>query len=98
LTLPLAPFDGPPVGPSRVGSTPWSTARPFVLDTTRAKALGWDGGGEYRDRAPEVCRWILGAGRAGDWRARFAVFTRYGYDPFDYRAEDEVLAQDNSAG
>jgi nucleoside-diphosphate-sugar epimerase len=91
LDLPLSPFRGAPVGLSHVGSTPWSSEHPFVLDTTRARSLGWDGG-DYRVRVAEVCDWVLGVARTGDWRARFSGFASYGYDPFDYAAEDEVMA------
>lgn len=91
LPLPLAPFDGPPSGPAHVGSTPWSAEHPFVLDTQRAEALGWDGG-DYRDRVAEVCRWVRNITRERDWRSQFTTFAQYGYDPFDYTAEDEVLA------
>jgi len=92
LPLKLQPLEGPPIGPSRVGGTPWSTQRPFVLDTSQARALGWDGGGEYRDRVEAVCQWILGVARSSDWRQQFTMFARYNYDPFDYEAEDAVLA------
>lgn len=93
LPMPLAPFEGPPVGDSHVGSTPWSSAHPYVLDTSRARALGWDGGPDYRTGVEEVCRWVLDVGRRGDWRSQFTTFARYGYDPFDYDAEDGVLAE-----
>jgi nucleoside-diphosphate-sugar epimerase len=92
LTLPLWPFDGPPAGASQVGGTPWSAERSYVLDTTRAVALGWDGGGDYRSEVADVCRWVLDVERTGDWRAQFTRFARYGYDPFDYEAEDRFLA------
>ncbi|HEY4031913.1 MAG TPA: NAD(P)-dependent oxidoreductase [Caulobacteraceae bacterium] len=91
LSLPLAPFQGAPVGLSHVGSTPWSTEHPFVLDTTAAKTLGWSGG-TYRERLGETCRWVLEVARKGGWKAQFSTFSAYGYDPFDYAAEDELLA------
>jgi nucleoside-diphosphate-sugar epimerase len=91
LDLPLSPFAGAPVGPSHVGSTPWSSEHRFVLDTARARSLGWDGG-SYRNHVADVCEWVLGVARAGDWRARFTGFASYGYDPFDYAAEDDLLA------
>lgn len=92
LSLKIKPLDGAPIGPSRVGGSPWSTERPFVLDTSEARALGWDGGGEYGDRVKGVCRWVLDVACGRDWRQQFTMFARYGYDPFDYRAEDAVLA------
>ena len=91
LDLPLSPFRGAPVGPSHVGSTPWSSEHPFVLDTARARSLGWSGG-DYRVRVAEVCDWVLGVVRKGDWRAQFSGFASYGYDPFDYAAEDDFMA------
>ena len=92
LSLRIKPFVGAPIGPSLVGGTPWSTERPFILDTTEARALGWDGGGEYGDRIKGVCRWVLDVARGRDWRQQFTRFARYGYDPFDYNSEDAVLA------
>lgn len=91
LELKLAPFDGPPIGPSQIGATPWSAERPFVLDTSRAQAMGWTPP-DYGQAVREVCDWILKVGRTGDWRRQFTRFARYGYDPFDYDAEDRFLA------
>lgn len=91
LELPLRPFQGPPVGPCHVGSTPWSSERPLVLDTGRAESLGC-AGADYREDVAEVCRWVLDVARGGDWKAQFTTFARYGYDPFDYAAEDAFLA------
>lgn len=92
LPIEVAPFEGPPVGPSHVGSTPWSTERPFVLDTAAAHGLGWRGG-TYADTVGAACDWALEVARCGDWRRQFSMFSKYGYDPFDYRAEDEVLGR-----
>jgi nucleoside-diphosphate-sugar epimerase len=92
LDMPITPFEGAPVGPAHVGSTPWSTAHAFVLDTARARGLGWTGG-RYRDRVGAACQWALEIVRDGDWRAQFSGFSDYGYDPFDYAAEDRLLAK-----
>jgi nucleoside-diphosphate-sugar epimerase len=91
LDIPIAPFEGQPVGPTHVGSTPWSTEHPFVLDTSRARSLGWTGG-RYADAAGAACQWALATARNGDWKAQFSGFAQYGYDPFDYVAEDQFLA------
>lgn len=91
LGIPITPFEGAPIGSSRVGSTPWSTEHAFVLDTARARSLGWSGG-RYGDNVGQVCRWVLDVARNSDWTARFTGFSRYGYDPFDYAAEDAFLA------
>jgi nucleoside-diphosphate-sugar epimerase len=91
MPMNIVPFEGKPAAPSFVGSTPWSTERPFVLDTSRAKALGWDGG-EYHDNIGEVCRWLIGVARRDDWKRHFTQFAHYRYDPFDYDAEDAWLS------
>jgi len=92
LGLPLAPFEGPPAGAAHIGSTPWSCEHRIVLDTARAASLGWDSG-DYGDRIRPVCDWVLEVARSGDWRSQFTTFAQYGYDPFDYVAEDELLAR-----
>jgi nucleoside-diphosphate-sugar epimerase len=95
----LASFAGPPNGPLRVGGTPWSTELPFVLDVARARKLGWNGGTEYAVAVREVCDWLVATGQTGDWRERFTGFAAYGYDPFDYRAEDAwITAQGTGQG
>ena len=91
LDIRVAPFEGPPVGPSHIGSTPWSAEHPLVLDTTAARELGWSGG-RYADTVGATCRWTLDAARSGDWTRQFSMFSKYGYDPFDYPAEDQFLA------
>jgi nucleoside-diphosphate-sugar epimerase len=92
MPLNLVPFDGKPASPSFVGSMPWSTERPFVLDTSQAKALGWDGGGEYHEDVGEVCKWLIDVAQRDDWKRHFTQFAHYGYDPFDYDAEDAWLS------
>jgi nucleoside-diphosphate-sugar epimerase len=92
LDIPIVPFEGAPVGPAHVGSTPWSTEHAFELDTAQARGLGWMGG-RYRDNVGMACRWALEIARERDWKAQFSVFSRYGYDPFDYAAEDEFLTK-----
>jgi nucleoside-diphosphate-sugar epimerase len=91
LDIRVAPFEGAPVGPSHVGSTPWSAGRPFVLDTAAARTLGWRGG-RYADTVSATCRWALDVARNADWTSQFSMFAKYGYDPFDYAAEDRFLA------
>ncbi|MCO5066988.1 MAG: NAD(P)-dependent oxidoreductase [Rhizobiaceae bacterium] len=87
----LTPFEGGPVGPSYVGATPWSVERPYVLDTSQAMELGWHGG-EYRGQVADACHWIVEAARIGDWKRHFPTFAQYGYDAFDYQAEDAWFA------
>jgi hypothetical protein len=54
----------------------------------RARRIGWDGGAEYAVAVREVCDWLVAAAQTDDWRERFTGFAAYGYDPFDYGAED----------
>lgn len=93
MELNLVPFEGKPAAPSFIGSTPWSTERAFVLNTSRAKALGWDGGGEYKEQVGEVSRWLIDVAQRDDWKKHFTHFAAYEYDPFDYAAEDAWLSQ-----
>ena len=97
LQLGLEPFDGPPVGPDRVGGTPWSTERPFVVDTTRAERLGWDNVYDYSKCVGEVCRWARKVADENDWRKCFTGFAEYRADPFNYDAEDDFLRQRTSS-
>ncbi|MDN5925949.1 MAG: NAD(P)-dependent oxidoreductase [Hyphomicrobiales bacterium] len=91
LPINLIPFEGPPSGPSFVGSAPWSVERPYILDISQAAALGWHGG-EYRDHVTEACRWLLDIARKQKWQCHFTAFAQYDYDAFDYSAEDAWLA------
>ncbi len=89
IALPLAPFVGPPAQ-GHVGRTPWSVERPFTIDSAAAMALGWTPE-PYADTVGETCRWVLDVAARDDWREHFTVFAQYGYDPFDYAAEDRFL-------
>jgi hypothetical protein len=81
-----------PDAPAFVGVTPWSSPSPFVLDTTAARALGWQPPTFAEAVAPEL-DWLTETAHAvpagGDvpWAA----------DPFwdrmfDYGPEDAALA------
>lgn len=72
-----------------VGLTAWSCEHPMRLSTAKARALGWDGGPEYASQMPALCDWL--AGHAATWQTDFPAFASYGYDPFDYVAEDAAL-------
>ncbi len=88
--LPIHPFDGGPVG--SVGRTPWSVPRPYVLDTQRANALGWDGGKDYAEEIADVCDWALWAAEQESWDKCFPLSEVYGANVFNYEAEDEFMA------
>ncbi len=78
--------------PSPIGRTPWSTPRPFVLDTRAARALGYLPVTDYAATASTICEDLVTASAKGDWRALFPVLAGYPYDQFDYAAEDAALA------
>jgi nucleoside-diphosphate-sugar epimerase len=86
--LALISLPGRPEG--SVGATPWSIPKPFVMDMTAAEALGYRPVGAFSDLAAETCRETIAA--AGqNWRAAFPVLAGYGYDLFDYAAEDAAF-------
>jgi nucleoside-diphosphate-sugar epimerase len=86
-------LDVVPVPPDHgtVGHTPWSVPGPFISDCARARALGWQPEPYAAAVAPMV-DWLAGL-HGQDWRSAFPAFAQYGFDPFDYAAEDAVLAR-----
>jgi nucleoside-diphosphate-sugar epimerase len=75
-------LDGPPVG--SVGRDAWSVFPPVVLDTTAARALGYEPVGDYAATVADEVEWVLAHPPRTD-------------DPFfapllDYVAEDRWLA------
>jgi len=95
-------------GPAPVAS-PWSLPQPVVLDMSRARAeLGYRPVMTYRQAVAETCDWIQQELRAGTWERRLhgafgvpglgaQVFVGAGHPPFDYEAEDRVIAALTSA-
>jgi nucleoside-diphosphate-sugar epimerase len=77
--------------PPRLGWTPWSVQRPFVLDTAAAIALGYRPAATYPETAAHVCEWLVGATAARDWRELFPTLATYPQDLFDYQREDAAL-------
>jgi nucleoside-diphosphate-sugar epimerase len=92
LLINLYPFDGGPAG--HIGSSPWSTPRPFEIDCSAAKALGWDGGEEYAVAVKGLTNWLLSFRDNPNWIDQFKGFANYKDDPFDYPAEDGFIAAD----
>ena len=84
--IPLPGADHDPVGHS-----PWSVPRPLHLDITRALTTGWDGGPCHAASMPALCAWM--ATHRDDWQTAFPAFASYPHDPFDYVAEDDLLAR-----
>lgn len=93
LPINMHPFAGEPAG--HIGSSPWSVPRPYTIDCSAAKALGWDGGEEYAVAAKETARWLLTFKDNPNWSEHFTSFANYPNDPFDYAAEDRWLLQNS---
>lgn len=89
--IPLLPFAGDPQGP--VGRSPWSVPRPYLLDTGRAQALGWDGGKTYAEEIADVCHWATEVASETSWESAFPLSELYGANVFNYEAEDAFLAK-----
>ncbi|MBC7505004.1 MAG: hypothetical protein H7267_04675 [Sandarakinorhabdus sp.] len=84
--LAIRRFAGPPHG--HVGQTPWCVPRPYLIDSSSALAAGYANAGDYAALVAPTIDWLVATAGDGDWRARFAVLANYGFDPFDYAAED----------
>lgn len=87
--------DGPPPEPS-VGSSPWSTEHPMVLDmTTAERELGYRAVTSYEESLPATVEWLVRALDGKDWREVFPTPARLSDADggwFDYAAEDRWLA------
>jgi len=80
----LAGFPGAPRG--GVGAHPWALPHPFVVDMTRAGALGYRPVATYEQAVAGACRSAVAAAKAG------VAFPAYIEAMFDYAAEDAFLA------
>jgi nucleoside-diphosphate-sugar epimerase len=78
--------------PAKVGQTPWSVPRPFVLDNAAARTLGYVPVTTYAQGVGAICAELVDAADAQDWRARFPIMASYPSNPFDYESEDAVLS------
>lgn len=76
-----------------VGATPWSAAGDFIVDMSRAAALGYRPVATYRDAIGETCRALEAAAVGRDWREAFPGLAAYPNDLFDYEAEDRYFAR-----
>ena len=74
-----------------IGRTPWSTQLPFVLGGHKTDACGFDRAPDYACDVEKAVLWLRDLNQA-DWKAAFPVFAAYPFDPFDYEAEDRLLA------
>lgn len=75
-----------PVG--AVGATPWSVPRPFLLDCSKAKALGYEPAVGYADSIAQTCQDLVKRTSDRPWREAFPGLAAYGEPWFDYAAED----------
>ncbi len=82
---------GPQPPGSGVGQTPWSVRAPFVADDSSARNLGYLPVETYAEGIVPMIDWLVETQARGDWREHFPEIASY--DPFDYDAEDKVLAQ-----
>ncbi|MEO1048315.1 MAG: hypothetical protein AAFW59_08295 [Pseudomonadota bacterium] len=85
----IVPFDGPPQG--ALGRTPWSLPKPFEISCRKAFDNGWDGFTVYPGVNNDIVWWLRDLNPV-DWGAAFPVLANYGYDLFDYDAEDRFFA------
>src|SRR6266487_5299729 len=78
-----------PVG--EVGQTPWSAAKPLLVDMAKAeRELGYRAAISWAEALPLQVRWLIEATRDRDWRE---VLTRGAdYLKFDYESEDGFVA------
>lgn len=84
----LVGFDGPPQ--RTIGASPWAIPNPFVISSEKADATGLYPCCEAYDPLISI-RWLCDQ-HGKDWQALFPVLAGYGYDLFDYEAEDAFLA------
>jgi nucleoside-diphosphate-sugar epimerase len=77
-----------------LGGTPWSVARPIVLDTTLAeRELGYVPVTGYAESLPETVEWLVRTAKGRTWQEAFPLLGRIlGPLAFDYGAEDRWLA------
>ena len=80
-----------PAARGEVGQTPWSAAKPLLVDMTKAeRELGYRPVISWAEALPLQVRWLIEATRDRDWRE---VLTRGAeYLKFDYESEDEFVA------
>jgi nucleoside-diphosphate-sugar epimerase len=93
LQINMHPSAGEPAG--HIGSSPWSVPRPYTIDCSAAKALGWDGGEKYAVAVNDTARWLLTFKSNPNWSKQFTSFANYPNDPFDYASEDAWLLQNS---
>ena len=75
-----------------LGETPWSTATPFITSDAAARALGYQPEATYQEAVAPFCDWLVAQAEEEEWRLRYPAMASYLNDPFNYAAEDDLLA------
>jgi nucleoside-diphosphate-sugar epimerase len=80
-----------PGGRGEVGQTPWSAAKPLLVDMAKAeRELGYRAATTWGEALPRQVEWLIEATSDRDWRQ---VLTRgANYLNFDYEGEDALVA------
>jgi len=74
--------------PPKIGRSPWSVPRPFIVDCQAALDLGYAPITTYADAIGATCDWLVRDAVNGDWKERYPVLASYPRNLFDYAAED----------
>ena len=74
---------------SKLGGTPWSVPKPFLVDMTQAEELGYRPVTSWSDAIGPQVEWLVEATRGRDWREVLPRGAQY--LSFDYGAEDELV-------
>jgi len=77
-------------GRGEVGQTPWSTAKPLVVDMSKAEGeLGYRPATTWSNAIDGQVAWLVEATRGRDWKE--ALPNGAEYLRFDYAAEDDLI-------
>jgi nucleoside-diphosphate-sugar epimerase len=77
-------------GSCRLGSTPWSVPKPFLVDMGKAeRELGYRPATTWSAALPKQVEWLIETTRDRDWREVLPRGAQY--LEFDYDAEDELV-------
>jgi nucleoside-diphosphate-sugar epimerase len=81
-----------PEGRGMVGNTPWSAAKPFIVDMAAAeRELGYSPATTWNDAIDAQIRWLIEATRERDWQEVLPRGAQY--LQFDYDGEDALVAE-----
>ena len=81
-----------PEGRGMVGNTPWSAAKPFVVDMSAAeRELGYEPATTWNDAIDRQIEWLIDATRDRDWQEVLPRGAQY--LQFDYDGEDALVTE-----